>query len=57
LEIPAAEAEIGAWTDYKANWMPLSNKKAMEIVEENIPWLEHTYNKIGNQISIKAMGY
>jgi hypothetical protein len=29
----------------------------MSIVKENMGWLEHTYDKVGNQISLQAVGY
>ena len=29
----------------------------INILEENINWLEHTYHKIGNQIEVKAIGH
>ena len=29
----------------------------MGIVKDNMNWLEHTYDKVGNQISLQAIGY
>jgi hypothetical protein len=26
-------------------------------VHENLPWIEYTFAKMGNQISLKAQGY
>lgn len=57
LGIPAAEAEIGAWDSYGTDWVPLSVDHAMAVVNENLPWVEYTYNKIGNQIKIEPLGY
>ena len=57
LGIPAAEVEIGAATEYNSTWMPVSSAIAFKIVEENISWLEHTYNKIGNQITLSPIGF
>ena len=57
LGIPAAEAEIGTWTDYKKSWVPKSMIKAKQIQDDNLVWLEHTYEKLGNQIEIKPVGY
>ena len=48
LGIPAAEAEIGAWTDYNKSWVPKSMIKAKQIQDDNLVWLEHTYEKLGN---------
>lgn len=55
--IPAAEAELGAWADYNKMWFPHTPERAFQIVNENLPWLEHTYEKLGNQISIEPAGY
>ena len=52
LGIPAAEAEIGAWDQYSTTWFPHSTSVAFQIVNDNINWLEHTYMKLGNQITL-----
>lgn len=57
LQIPAAEAEIGDWSDYNKMWFPHTPQRAFEIINNNMNWLEHTYEKIGNQISIEPVGY
>lgn len=57
LNIPGAEFELGAWTDYDADWAPKNLNIAQKILDENLKWLEHVYEKIGNQISIKPLGY
>lgn len=57
LKIPAAEAEIGDWSDYNKMWFPHTPHRAFEIISENMDWLEHTYEKIGNHISIEPVGY
>jgi hypothetical protein len=48
LGVPAAEAEIGAWEDYDMDWTPLTVSIAQRIVEDNLGWLEKTYEKVGN---------
>ena len=30
---------------------------AKRILDENLTWLEHIYDKMGNQISVKPLGY
>ena len=57
LSIPAAEAEIGDWSDYNKMWFPHNPERAYKIVKENQNWLEHTFEKLGNQISIEPVGY
>lgn len=52
LGIAGAEAEIGAWTDYDHFWVPRSLKTAQKVLDENLEWLEHVYEKMGNQIRI-----
>ena len=32
-DIPAVEPEIGAGSDYEANWLPISIEKDLEIVQ------------------------
>jgi hypothetical protein len=57
LGIPATEAEIGAWTDFYKNWFPKNSKIAKNILDDNLKWLEYTYEKIGNQIKIDPVGF
>jgi len=57
LSIPATEAEVGAWSDFYHNWFPKSSKIAKQILDDNLKWLEYTYEKIGNQIKIEPVGY
>ena len=56
LGIPAADVELGEWPQFK-DWVPLNASVAFSIIEENLPWLEYTYMKLGNQIEIEAAGY
>jgi hypothetical protein len=48
LGIPGSEYELGAWTDYASDWSPKSLSTAQTILDENLKWLEHIYDKIGN---------
>lgn len=43
LHIPAVEAELGVWRAYNEFWFPRTSKVAFQIVNENLPWLEHTF--------------
>lgn len=38
-------------------WFPQNSKRAFKVIKENMNWLEHTYEKIGNQITIEPVGY
>jgi hypothetical protein len=57
LGIPAAEAEIGGWNEYTKTWLPKSSEFAQEVLDENLLWLEHVYEKAGNQLVIRPLGY
>lgn len=57
LHIPAVEAELGLWRAYDEFWFPKSPEIAFKIVSDNLPWLEHTFEKLGNQLKIEAIGY
>lgn len=48
LGIPTAESELGDWSMYNEFWYPTTDKKALEILNQNLNWLEHTYEKMGN---------
>lgn len=56
--IPASEVEIGTWGEIPAtDWMPTSKKVAFKLASESWSWISYTYRKIGNQISLKPVGY
>ena len=57
LGVPAMEYEIGAWTDFDAQWRPRGVKVAQRLCDENLLWLEHIYSKMGNQIKVKPISY
>lgn len=58
FHIPASEVEIGTWEEIPAGkWMPLSNQISYKVATESWAWLSHTFQKIGNQISLKPIGY
>ena len=48
LGIPAAEAELGSDTEYRDFFVPKSVKGARKIIEENMEWVQYTYEKLGN---------
>ena len=49
FSIPTAEVELGGWTDYTDQWLPID---PLHLVTENLPWVEYTYQKVGNHISV-----
>lgn len=57
--MPAGEVEIGTWGQIEANkgWMPKSSEMAFQLAKESWGWLEPSFRKIGNQISVRAIGY
>lgn len=57
LGIPAAEAELGSDKEYRDFFVPKSVRGARKIIDENMNWVQHTYEKLGNQISIEPIGY
>ena len=48
LGIPAAEAELGTWSNYGVNWFPKTELNAYKVVSENLNWVENTFKKLGN---------
>ena len=48
LGIPAAEAELGSDSEYRDFFVPKSVKGARKIIEENMEWVQYTYEKLGN---------
>lgn len=57
LGIPAAEAELGLWSEYQFNWFPKTEETAFRTVSENLDWVENTFKKLGNQLKIEPVGY
>lgn len=57
FHIPATEVELGSPSDFNKGWMAKSPEIAFKVVKENFPWLEYTFEKLGNQLSVEAVGY
>jgi len=58
FQIPASEVEIGTWEEIPAtDWMPVSKKVSFKLATESWSWISYTYRKIGNQITLKPIGY
>jgi hypothetical protein len=57
LGIPSICPEIGSSDFFSYQWNVPFRKVVVNILEENINWLEHTYQKIGNQIEITPIGH
>lgn len=58
FHIPASEVEIGSWDEIPpTNWMPVSTQVSYKLAMESWAWISHTFRKLGNQISIKPIGY
>ena len=55
--IPSVTGEIGSIDDFIDEWTVKSADKAYQIVTENQPWLEHTFQKIGTQLKMKPVTY
>jgi hypothetical protein len=56
----AAEVEISNWEDATDadSWMPRNIEAAYKnVAEDSWSWLATTFRKLGNQISVKAVGY
>lgn len=57
LNIPSVTAELGLQEQYIDSWQIKDKETALQIMEENEPWLEHTYQKIGCQVNLKPVYY
>jgi hypothetical protein len=43
LNIPSVTSELGKITQYADTWQVLSKQDALQICEQNTPWLEHVF--------------
>jgi hypothetical protein len=57
LGIPSICPEIGSNDIFSYTWNIPFRKVVLSVLEQNINWLEHTYDKIGNQITVNPLGY
>ena len=48
---------MGSSDFFSYQWNIPFRPVVVNILEENINWIEHTYQKIGNQIEINPLGY
>jgi hypothetical protein len=55
--IPSVTNELGNDTQYIGEWTVKNKDEALRICEDNSHWLEHTYKKLGNQISLTPLYY
>lgn len=58
FHIPASEVEIGTWDEIPpTTWMPVTNQVSYKVAMESWGWLLHTFKKVGNQLTLKPIGY
>lgn len=57
LGIPSICPEIGSSNFFSYDFILPYRQVLIQVLEENINWLEYTYNKIGNQLEIKSIGF
>jgi len=57
LGIPSICPELGSSNFFSYDFIIPYRKVLIQVLEENINWLEHTYDKIGMEIEVKSMGY
>lgn len=57
LGIPSICPEIGSSDYFSYMWNIPFRRVVSNILEENLNWLENTYNKIGNEVSVEPIGY
>lgn len=48
FRIPASDIELGNTKDFNKGWMPKTPEIAFLMINENLNWLEHTIEKLGN---------
>jgi len=56
LGIPSICPEIGSSNFFSYDFIIPYRSVLIEVLEENINWLEHTYLKMGNQLDIQYLG-
>ena len=57
LGIPSICPEVGSSDFFSYMWNIPFRKVVTNILEENINWIENTFVKIGNEISVSPVGY
>ena len=57
LDIPSVTNELGRENQYHHSWEVQSREIARDIVMENTPWLEFTYEKLGAQLNVEPLWY
>jgi hypothetical protein len=57
LGIPSICPEVGSSDYFSFQWNIPYRKVVINILEENINWIENTFKKIGNQVKITPIGY
>lgn len=57
LGIPSICPEIGLSDFFSYMWNIPFRRVVSNVLEENLNWLENTYTKIGNEISVNPVGY
>lgn len=58
FHIPASEVEIGSWEEIPpTTWMPVTNQISYKVAMESWGWMQHTFKKVGTQITMKPIGY
>ena len=57
LGIPSICPEVGSSDYFSYQWNIPYRKVVINILEENINWIENTFKKIGNQVKIAPVGY
>lgn len=54
FNIPSVTNELGTEDQYTDAWTVQSVDTGYQLVNENLPWLEHTYHKIGPQLKVNG---
>lgn len=58
FHIPSSEVEIGTWEEIPATtWMPQTKLISYKVATESWAWLSYTFKKVGNQLTLKPIGY
>ena len=57
FNIPSVTGELGNQDDFIEEWQVKSSDMAWNILTDNTNWIEHTYHKIGSQLSMDPIKY
>jgi hypothetical protein len=57
FNIPSVTGELGNQDDFIEEWQVKSADMAWSILSDNTNWIEHTYHKIGSQLSMDPIKY